>query len=340
MAIERRPADIGIACTLLCFLAALSASAALPVLPQATTATSGMFDATAAASPTYFYITFHGGNHKTSVNNVGRYSLDGTPLGTVLEPPDSTPLHELRSTSLYGSHLLVANAYTDNSYIAVYGDCDARGKRSFIRNLVTTASDKYLDHPYGISKVVDGFVYVTSQDTDSVTRYSVASLLGDKPDEEKAAVAKGPSPFANFGKKQSVRGLAVDTRAHVVYVADEKNDLVHAIEVGSGQALFTIDVPSPVGVHFDATTRKLYIGSNNGDDSAVHEYAVDNKQMTNKFTHNSITHPAGIVSAAGKLYVLAQDSRKLHSFDLETADHHVVIHNLPDSPEQITISPC
>ena len=116
---------------------------------------------------------------------------------------------------------------------------------------------------------------------------------------------------------------------------------VQAIGPNSAVPLFTIDIPSPVGVHFDATTRKLYIGSNNGFHSAVLEYAVDSKQVAKKFVHDSITHPAGIVSTAKKLYVLAQTSfDQLHSFDLETGKHQIVISELPDAPEHITISPC
>ena len=118
----------------------------------------------------------------------------------------------------------MANANTDDSFIAVYGACGAGGKRPFIRKLVSSEQDPLLDHPYGISKVLDGFIYVTSQDTDSLTRYSVANLLGDKPASEGAVTRNQTSfPSPSFG---SVRGLAVDSQARVIYVADEKGDKV------------------------------------------------------------------------------------------------------------------
>ena len=240
----------------------------------------------------------------------------------------------------YGSQLLVANAYKDDSYIALYGGCNDEGKRPFVRNLVTHHEDKNLAHPYGISEVA-GYVYVTSQDTDSLTRYTMRDIVAGKANASALRLRSGSgAPFAKFGKQQGVRGVAGDGLRKTVYVADEDRDLVHAIDSDSGQARYAIEAPKPVGVHFNVWTRKLYIGSSNGGSSAVHEYSVDRRRFTNKFAHSSVTHPAGIVSWFGKLYVLGQDTKTLSVFNLITGQHTTLIKNLPDAPEQIMVAQC
>ena len=92
----------------LCLTAATGIPVDIPVESVTTHATFGMSAEHPApedsAVPLYFYITFHGGGRGAGVspvNQVIRYSLNGTSYGTVLEtPPDGTTLQELR----YSSH--------------------------------------------------------------------------------------------------------------------------------------------------------------------------------------------------------------------------------------------
>lgn len=84
----------------------------------------------------------------------------------------------------------------------------------------------------------------------------------------------------------------------------------------------------------------LYIGSN-AKNSAVYSYSLSTRQPLHVFQDEYLSHPAGMLTIDDSLYVLSQDTLALLRFSTNTgAFTEMLISGLPDTPEQIFLSPC
>jgi hypothetical protein len=64
-------------------------------------------------------------------------------------------------------------------------------------------------------------------------------------------------------------------------------------------------------------------------------------EVVGEFREAGMTHPAGLAVDGDALYVADQDSLRILQFDIPTgALVRVVVDQLPDDPEWITLSPC
>jgi hypothetical protein len=98
-----------------------------------------------------------------------------------------------------------------------------------------------------------------------------------------------------------------------------------------------LDVKQPIGVSYCPTRGTLFIGSKKKD--KVYEYSVDSLERLGSYSHKKLSHPAGLVCHGDKaLYVISQDKGVVLEFDLSSGDASVVIDNLPDLGEHITLS--
>jgi len=294
---------------------------------------------TILSSDFYFYVTFHGGSGHHDVNQVLKYSSSGDALGEVLSGHQVDNLNELRSMTLDGSSpnsaLLIANAKSSESRIVVFGPCDSDGKRSYIDDLVTTDQDDDLDHPYGVAIDGSGNVWVSNQHSDRITRYHSMR------NKAKAGDAIKPNPFAMSGSGEGTRGIAYDKQHDLVYVADEANDIVRVFDASSRSALHQISVSNPIGLFIEETTAVLYVGSKDDDAPSVKAFDMSSRKLLQSYSHDSITHPAGIAARDGLLFVLCQDQRKLASFDVASGKYqHTLVRDFSDDPEGLLISPC
>ncbi len=123
-----------------------------------------------------WYISFHGG--KSGWNNIHVFDTSGNALGKALNTkslPDDIELRELRDFT-FGpdGRLYVVNAYKKYSQVLTFtGELGPSGQHDFIgvyveRNKETNAG---LKHPFAAIFSTAGDVYVSSQDTNVVTRY-------------------------------------------------------------------------------------------------------------------------------------------------------------------------
>jgi hypothetical protein len=128
--------------------------------------------------PKEWYISFHGGDEKTSLNNIHVYSTDGKKLRKALNKksvPEGITLRELRGFA-FGpdKNLYVVNAYFEYSEVLKFnGALNKDGQHNFAGVFVKRHTDLNpgIDHPFNVAFDSNGDLYVSSQNTSLVARY-------------------------------------------------------------------------------------------------------------------------------------------------------------------------
>jgi DNA-binding beta-propeller fold protein YncE len=275
-------------------------------------------------------VGFHGGAALPGINNVYAFTT-GKPghllLGAANSPdPGMMPaLSELRAfvPSGDGSFLFVANGSKDRNQVLRFTRGSA-GEPAWVF-LDVYASDG-LSHPFDVVVGFGGDLFVSNQDTNTVTRHA----------------APGPATTFVEGFKE-VRGLAYDG-THL-YVADVGGDTVGVYD-GSGTCVGTLDVKRPVHLLL-ATSGWLWIGSERGkvassaersgkDDDEHHDavYAYDTVDAPSgnvaKVVHGHSTgldHTAGLClipgtkSGSATLLVASRVGRQVLAFPIDLSHH-------------------
>src|SRR5258706_553381 len=121
------------------------------------------------------FVTLHGGKperdpHK---NNVHAYDKDGNRItSSVLDESEDVILNELRAAYLVGKYLYVANANkTQNSVLCYEG---SGTQYRFVSRFASAQTCKGILHPFDFTFDGLGFCYLSSQDTNVVTRLIVS----------------------------------------------------------------------------------------------------------------------------------------------------------------------
>jgi len=247
------------------------------------------------------YVSFHGGKPSSGeINNVYSYPLSGGGSGTPVLGSGGS-LRELRCLALRSDgSLLVNNAYKDDSRVVGYSTCTGGGTRSFVSTVVS--NEPGLSHPYGITVASNGDIYVSNQDSNSVTRYDAYGNPLPLP----PALANGdynPGTFAQYDPSSNgIRGLTFDAKGNL-WVASEDTNQVTAYNP-SGYSVVNISVSGPVGVFFESATNKLYIGSKSSNTVKVWNLSTNNWSSL-EFSDPNLSHPAGIAvdTPSSNLYV-------------------------------------
>lgn len=259
----------------------------------------------------YLYVTYHGGSDGSGVNQVHRYSRDGCFLNKVLLHDDPSPLKELRGVLEVGSgesgELMVLNGYKGDSRVMVFSGCDSNNQRTLVRNLTTTADNPLLVHPYGIVLGRGSQLYISAQDTNVVIAV-----------DDRSGNSGVPSTvYAGGSGQDGVRGVAVKDSS-TGYVADEDAGVIQ-FDTSSGAKIGSPgDVASPIGLWYSAKEDILFAGSK--DDATVYALDVHTLEKKSSFSHDKLSHPAGIVAFQGTLFVAAQSIRQVMSWDIASGD--------------------
>eukprot|EP01137_Pigoraptor_chileana_P032166 Opistho-2@21121 len=245
---------------------------------------------------------------------------------------------------ILNGQLLVANSYQYDSRILTYGACASDGSRPFLGNFTveTDASNPGMVHPYGVTADPSGNVYVSSQDTDLVSRYYGSASSNHGMPMPSLSSDGFPGTFVRLSKsKTGIRDIEFEASTSLLYIASEDDDAVLVYDTRTGKSVDSIKATKPIGLFLDEAARVLYIGSEDNSDSLVSAYSLDKGKVTTTFSQKGLTHPAGITAYDGTLYVVGQDSLAIYSFDISTGKYLTkIVTDLPDSPEQITLSPC
>ena len=125
-----------------------------------------------------WYLTFHGGDERTTLNNIHVYSLDGQWLRKALNKnslPQTVALRELRGFTIGpDKNLYVVNAFKDYSQILRFrGELNKHDQHDFDGVFVQhdAASNPGLIHPFNVVFDPPGHLCVTSQETSIALRY-------------------------------------------------------------------------------------------------------------------------------------------------------------------------
>lgn len=232
-------------------------------------------------------------------------------------------------------HMLITDARTHHSKVWKVKHCDI-SKKTPMHKFATHG----LHHPYALALSSRNTVLVSNQNCpDSTCRVSEYDLKG-----------KSMGHFVSIpGSKESIalRGIAVDSRGDV-YVAARGLDKVLRYDT-AGSKVGELEVKKPLSVYFDAKMDAVYISSRTakkkmGEKSgAVYQYTPRDGRMERKFVLEGdmpMSHPAGIYSYSGTLYVLDQYYGRLLAFDIKTGEFLTTLANTLDDPESIMIRTC
>jgi hypothetical protein len=307
------------------------------------------------------FVTFHGGQpekdpHK---NNIQAYDKDGNKItSSVLDETEGVTLNELRGIYLVGKYLYVANANkTQNSLLCYEG---SGTKYRFVSRFASKQTCNGILHPFDVAFDGLDYCYLSSQDTNVVTRLIVSD---DGKIGRPAPVAAALPPSGKFlagtfvassngnlsnpattpvaspaglaysdveAKKHSVRGLAWANGR--LYVADQPAGTVKMYDI-TGKYLGQsnkLEAGSPV--HLVVHNGSLYVSG--GD----HIYVAMLPSSLDKFALEPIDkvkvkNSSGMAFGnSGNFYVASRTERTVLKFDsdFQPVKFHCA---LPDDPE-------
>jgi hypothetical protein len=303
------------------------------------------------------FVTFHGGKPEKNPhkNNVHAYDKDGKQItASVLDDTEGVILDELRGIYFFRNLLYVAIANKMQNNLLCYQGSDTHYR--FVSRFASQATCKGILHPFDLTFDGTKYCYVSSQDTNLVTRLTVsadgktgtpapiasalvgtflsgtfvASSVGTLSDPATTPVPQpmGLQYSAEGAKKHSVRGVAWINDA--LYVVDQPAGRVKMYsETGKflGQSN---EVETPV--HLLLHDRSLYVS---GGDQV---YSGQLSKPAGDFTLSAIQrvqvkNSGGMAfSNSGDLYVASRTENVIHKFDSHLNPVKFSC-KLPDSPE-------
>jgi len=304
-----------------------------------------------------WYVSFHGGDDRRSLNNIHVYAADGKPLGTALAGramPRHVALRELRGFAVGpDGDLYVANAYREQSRILRFGGrLDAAGRHPFGAVYAERhRQNPGLDHPFDVAFGPDGTLFVPSQDSRIVARY-YGPLATDGPagapmPHPPALRRHPPGTFPPGTFAPSARHLpgGLEEVRHALfgpdgdlYVADRGADRVRRYDGATGEARGELSagrLRTPIHLLF-RPDGALLVGSRDDDAIYACDPASGEVAVLVAKEAGGLREPAGMAFGAdGALYVASRGSRQILRFDATTGrpDPKPFVDGLGDRPE-------
>jgi hypothetical protein len=138
--------------------------------------------------PKEWYVSFHGGEEESTLNNIHVYSAGGKRLRKALNKkslPAGIKLRELRGF-VFGpdQNLYVVNAYFEYSQILKFnGTLNENGQHDFAQVFVKRHAEMNpgIDHPFNLAFDPEGDLYISSQNTSLIARYHGPGSKKGKP---------------------------------------------------------------------------------------------------------------------------------------------------------------
>ena len=297
-----------------------------------------------------WYITMHG---KPAGNTVHGINSDGELLGSVLgDVPDSAggEAQGVRGMLHTGRHgLLLVSANMSDTRILWYGSPNADGILPFDSVFaVKRLANPEMVHSYALAVGIDGTVFASNQDTNTVTRYSgIGTATPGQPipvPPDIAGLGLPPGeivPRAGISPQgvTEIRGIAIGADG-LLYVADRGASQVVAFDCKTGLRRSVIADASrglkrPIQLLFAPDGETLYISDNGAP--AIFRTNV----RTGDFTlfANARTGcpelPSSLALDDKHLYVGDRKKMQILRFKIETGerDRDAFVDKLPDAPE-------
>ena len=307
------------------------------------------------------FVTLHGGKperdpHK---NNVHAYDKDGTRItSSVLDESEDVILNELRGAYLVGKYLYVANANnTQNSLLCYEG---SGTKYRFVSRFASNQTCNGILHPFDFTFDGLGYCYLSSQDTNVVTRLRVtddgrtgrpapvaaalpasgkflagtfvASSNGNlcKPATTSIASPAGLAYSDVEAKKHSVRGVVWANGR--LYVADQPAGTVKVYDI-TGKYLGQSNELEPGSpVHLVVHNGSLYVSGGNHIYTARIPSSPAKLELTPIDTVKVKNSSGMAFGKQGNFYVASRTGKTIQKFDPNFKPMKFQC-QLPDSPE-------
>jgi hypothetical protein len=223
------------------------------------------------------FVTLHGGKPGKAPpknNNVHAYDKEGMKITTgLLEESEGVLLDELRSIDLFGHYLYVINANQTQNSLLCYQGSDTSYR--FVGKFVSRETCTGVVHPFDFTFDGAGYCYISSQDTNLVTRLKVSA---DGKSGTPAPVAPALPVHGKFlpgtfvaSSVANLCGLpttAVAAPAGLQYSGEgEKKHSVRGVE-WTNNALYVVDQPAGRVKVYDQAGKLL--GQSNQVETPVH----------------------------------------------------------------------
>jgi hypothetical protein len=309
--------------------------------------------------PKEWYVSFHGGEEASSLNNIHVYSIDGKRLRKALNKkslPAGIKLRELRGF-VFGPDrdLYVVNAYFEYSQILKFnGTLNENGEHDFCEVFVKRhAENPGIDHPFNLAFDSEGDLYVSSQNTNLIARYHGPGSNKGKPGTpmplpETLHLEKADFPPGTFvpSAKLASNGL-LEVRAVIfapnneMFVADRAADCVRIYEGRTGRHLRNLSQQSdqldrPIHLLLSPDGRYLLIGSGGKDSILRHDLQHSSTSVLVEPKSAGLDGPAGMAFGDdGFLYVASRNSKEVLRYRHTDGRPHgkPFINGFADNPE-------
>ena len=309
--------------------------------------------------PKEWYISFHGGEEKSSLNNIHVYDTEGRKLRKALNKKSldaGVELRELRGF-VFGpdKNLYVVNAYYEYSEILKFkGELNKDGQHDFVGVFVKRHADfnPGIDHPFNAAFDFDGDLYVSSQNTNLVARYhGPASKIGQPgtpmPLPESLHPDRDPPPGTFVPSAKLLSNGLEDVREVIfaqngdLYVADREADCVRIYAAGTGRYLRNLvsrsnQLDKPIHLLLSPDGRYLLIGSGGNDSIVRHDLRRNYTSVFVTPKSGGLNGPAGMAFGDdGFLYVASRNTKEILLYDATDGrpSSKPFIKNLADYPE-------
>ncbi|KAJ1413191.1 hypothetical protein B484DRAFT_402097 [Ochromonadaceae sp. CCMP2298] len=139
---------------------------------------------------------------------------------------------------------------------------------------------------------------------------------------------------------QGVRDIAA--LGGYIYIANEDINGVSIVNAATGVVEDIVPILSPIGLHHNHLHNWIFVSSK-AQHFKGHVYAISIKkrQVVRTYHSKHMTHPTGLTTHAGILYVANQKSGEIVTFNINDGKYlKTIVSNMPPGIEQITLSPC
>lgn len=245
--------------------------------------------------------------------------------------------------------LLVACAWQGDTRILRYGPAAADGVRDLMGTFAQRdAANPAMVHTYAIAVAPDGSIYLSNQDTATVTRYAgVDAPTPGAPLPLPPSLSSLPNAPAGLfvasakllpGGLEDVRAIAFGPDG-LLYVVDRGSAQVVVYDPASGARVKVLadkedGLEHPIQIAFSPSHEHLFI-SDNGANTIFRIDLASGAAERFLPKHDSLSTPSAIVVGRTHLLVGDRKSKVIYRFSLPDGkrDSHPFAKDLPDAPE-------
>ena len=309
-------------------------------------------DHTAKPTDVQWLLTMHGeeGKPQGVWGLTGEGELKGPVNAPLADGPAGPAPHDLRGlTPLPDGGFLAMNAFSKDTRILHFGPKDASGQYPFVGNFVELGpKNPAMVHAYQMAISAEGQVYVSNQDTNTVTRYvglgqpNAGEPLSPPPAlTHLADLAPGvvvPNATSSPEGVAEVRGIAFGPDGQL-YVCDRTGSRVSVYDTTTGRRTKIVadaqnGLVHPIQVAFATDGMSMYIGDNGCDSIFKVTLATGAVETFVKKGEGGLKAPSALVIKGDSLYVGSREGKQILRYKLKDgkADDKPFA-NLPDNPE-------